>query len=189
VWFDLTPSPPLIQWSVVLGATLTAAVTDLCSRRIPNFLSIPVLLVGIAWKTWNGGGMGTLDSLAACVLLSLPYVLLFVFAGGGAGDAKMMGAVGAWVGVVQGVVVLGAVAACGIILALAYAAAQRQLRPVLNNITGVLIGFAAAVQSRRGYSDAVRDVPTSDQMTTIPYGVAIFLGVCLAAGGLLVWHR
>jgi prepilin peptidase CpaA len=185
---DLHPSPPLIQWSVVIGATLAAAVTDLCSRRIPNLLVFPVLISGIAWKSWTGGYVGALDSLAACVALALPYVLLFVFAGGGAGDAKMMGAVGAWLGLLQGAVVLAAVAASGIVLALAYAAAQRQLRPVLANISGVLVTFAAAVRTRRGFADAVREVPSADQMTTIPYGVAIFVGVCLAAGGLLAWH-
>ena len=100
----------------------------------------------------------------------------------------MMGAVGAWLGLLQGAVVLAAVAVAGIVLALAYAAAQRQLRPVLANISGVLVTFASAVRTRRGFADAVRDVPSADQMTTIPYGVAIFVGVCLAAGGLLVWH-
>jgi hypothetical protein len=34
----------------------------------------------------------------------------------------------------------------------------------------------------------VRNVPSAAQMSTIPYGVAIFLGVCLAGGGLRAWH-
>jgi prepilin peptidase CpaA len=195
VWTNLTPSPPLIQWGVVLGATLAAAVTDLSSRRIPNLLTLPLALGGVIWSigTAENWWLGAADSLMACVVLALPFVLLFVFAGGGAGDAKLMGAVGAWLGLIQGGAVLLAVALCGVALALAYAAAQGQLRSVLANINGVLVAWSAAARSRRGFGASVRNVPTAEGMTTIPYGVAIFLGVCLAAGalsvgGYLSWH-
>ena len=73
------------------------------------------------------------DALAACVMLALPYVVLFVFAGGGAGDAKLMGAIGTWLGLVNGVVALAAVAASGILLAVAFALARRRLLVVLMN--------------------------------------------------------
>ena len=47
--------------------------------------------------------------------------MLFVFAGGGAGDAKMMGALGAWLGLANGVVALVAVALSGAVIGLGYA--------------------------------------------------------------------
>ena len=35
---------------------------------------------------------------SGALLLGIPFVILFLIAGGGAGDAKMMAAIGAWVG-------------------------------------------------------------------------------------------
>jgi len=40
------------------------------------------------------------------LLLGIPYFLLFAFAGGGAGDAKIMAALGAWVGWHNGIAVV-----------------------------------------------------------------------------------
>ena len=182
MWADLSPSPPLIQWGAVLGATLAAAVTDLWSRRIPNALTFPLLIAGVAWSASTWGWLGAAESVGACAVLALPYVILFVFGGGGAGDAKLMGAIGAWLGLMQGAVVLLAVSLCGAALALACAAAQGRLRPVLSNIAGVTAAWVAAAGLRRGYGEAIRDVPSAKDMATIPYGVAIFLGVCVSAG-------
>ena len=84
----------VIQWGIVIGASLIAAITDLHRRRIPNALTVPLLLFGLIKSTCLAGGSGLLESAGACFLLALPFVLLFIFAGGGAGDAKLMGAIG-----------------------------------------------------------------------------------------------
>lgn len=145
----------LLEWGVVIGASLAAAVTDLRSRRIPNALTMPVLLGGLTAAVAVGGGVGLADACAGAVLLALPYLLLYRYAGGGGGDAKLMAAVGAWLGVLPGVVVLVAVSGMGIVLA----------------------GMWIALN---------RSVPLRD-MPPMPYGVAISLGVCVAAAGIAVW--
>ncbi|MEX2219249.1 MAG: A24 family peptidase [Phycisphaerales bacterium] len=182
---DLNPSSPLFPWAVVIGASLAAAMTDLSSRRIPNLLTLPLVALGLVWSVATAGTwwLGAIDSVAACLVLALPYVILYASgAGGGAGDAKLMGAIGAWLGIQSGFVVLVAVSLCGIALAVFYAAAQRQLRPVLANIAGVLIATTVAIRTGRGLGSVFRDMPPASEMTTIPYGVSIFLGVCLGAG-------
>ena len=90
-----------LPWGVVLLTSLAGAVTDLHARRVPNRLTFPVLLGGLLWATYEGGAAGLADAAGACVLLALPFVLLFVLANGGAGDAKLMGALGAWLGVAR----------------------------------------------------------------------------------------
>src|SRR5258705_13452978 len=94
---------PSLQWGTVLGASLVAAFWDLRSRRIPNLLTFPLVLGGWAAAAWASGGAGLADSLTATVILGAPFVLLFVFAGGRAGDAKLVGGVGAWLGGANGV--------------------------------------------------------------------------------------
>ena len=46
---------PLIQWGVVIGASLVAATFDVAARRIPNRLTGPMLLTGLAWAIYSGG--------------------------------------------------------------------------------------------------------------------------------------
>jgi prepilin peptidase CpaA len=178
---------PLVQWAVPVMVVLIAAVTDLRARRIPNWLTLPTLALGVGFAAWTGGIYGIADSLLACVVLSLPYVLLFLFAGGGAGDAKLMGAVGAWLGVINGGVALASVAVCGIVLGIAYAVAARRTRELMSNISGIAIGWAgsalvgSAPQVQKGDQERAKS-------QTVPYGVAICAGVYIAAVGIYLWR-
>jgi len=178
----------LVQWGAVLGASLAAAVTDVSSRRILNVLTVPVLAGGLAWSAVSAGAAGLADSMLAVLLLALPYVLLFMFAGGGGGDAKLMGALGAWLGLVNGLILLGCVAASGVILALAFAVAKRQVRSVIENLFSMLVAWLAAVRFRQSVVVGSGSMPAVREMTTVPYGVAIFAGACLAFAGVAIWR-
>jgi prepilin peptidase CpaA len=180
----------VFQWGVVIGASLVAAAGDLRERRIPNALTFPLLVVGLIWATWMGGFSGLAGAVGACLLLALPFVFLFVFAGGGAGDAKLMGAIGAWLGLTQSVIVLLCVAAAGIILALAKAIAQRNLRFVLTNVFISCYTFIVCGAGGRRIRPAdERTDETAGQPggLEVPYGVAIFAGVCVAAAIVGLW--
>ena len=177
-----------LQWGVVVGASLVGAFSDLRVRRVPNALTVPVLLGGLIWASWIGGLGGLVDATAGCLLLALPYVLLFMFAGGGAGDAKLMGALGAWLGVSNGVVVLVAVVLAGAVLAVGFTLARKQLGAMLANLARMvsIVIFLPFVRGR--VSETCALLPRSQEMGTIPYGLAIAGGVCIAAGGLFVWR-
>ena len=123
------------QWGVVVTASVATAFFDLRSRRMPNLITGPLLLSGLIAATWVGGWSGLLDSFAACLLLAAPYVLLFLFAGGGAGDAKLMGGLGAWLGLANGLVTLASVALAGVALAVLFALAGSRLKDVFRNLS------------------------------------------------------
>lgn len=176
----------VFQWGVVISASLIAACCDLRARRIPNALTFPVLLAGLIWATWQGGLSGLAEAAGACFVLALPYVILFIFAHGGAGDAKLMGAIGAWLGLTQGVIVLCCVAIAGIILAVAKAIAQKQAKTVL---TSVFVSFYTFMLSLTGsqtmrFTSNLADRGQSESME-VPYGIAIFAGVFI--GGVIIW--
>jgi len=173
----------VIQWGVVIGASLLAAIFDLRTRRIPNAITGPLVLAGLVQATWIGGLAGLIDSVEACVVLALPYVVMFLFAHGGAGDAKFMGAVGAWLGLKQGVIALFCVAAAGVVIAVAKAIARKRLRFVLGNI---FVAVCTFLLTGHGAAQDKPDQAGSEQAGSfiVPYGVAIFAGVC--AGGLFI---
>jgi len=173
----------VIQWGVVVSASLVAAVGDIRRRRIPNALTFPLFLVGLIWAVCFGGLSGAGKAVGSCLILAAPYVILFIFAGGGAGDAKLMGAIGTWLGLKQSVVVLLCVVVAGAILALAKAASQRQLKFVLTNVLISFYSFLLCVAGGRkpGIADGEeRTESDAGNRLDVPYGVAIATGVCVA---------
>jgi prepilin peptidase CpaA len=180
------PSPPL-QWGAVLGSSLVAAFFDARSRRIPNLLTGPLWLAGLVCAVWIGGVSGLIDAAVASVVLALPFILLFVFAGGGAGDAKMMGALGAWLGIIYGTGVLVAVCLCGVILAVVWSASKQQLSSVLATVSGAAKGMLHPLFGVGSYRDLPGLMPSPEQGLKMPYGLAILAGTFVAGGGFFLW--
>lgn len=169
-----------LQWGVAIGASLAAAFWDLKERRIPNSLTIPVLAGGLCWWMLQAGPAGLAESLTAAGALALPYLVLFLFAGGGAGDVKMMAAVGAWLGLTQGLTALVCVCAFGIVLGLLKALWQRQFVAVLASIRFILLAFYLQLVSGKTVQRPEAE-PEGARMQTFPYAPAILAGVITAA--------
>lgn len=176
----------IYQWGIVLGVSLIAALTDIKSRRIPNWLTAPVCVAGLVHAGF--GGFGELkSSLLAALIMMAPYVVLFLFAGGGAGDAKLMAAVGSWLGLNSGIVALIAILICAIILALLKAASKRKFFAVLKNIRDMIIAFILFIKIkgfREAGTEAIATEP-GEEFLTMPYAPAIFLGLVIA--GCYTW--
>lgn len=178
---------PSLQWGVVICVSLLAAVVDVACRRIPNLLVGPVWVGGLVWAAWIGGPPALGDAFVAGAMLAAPYILLFLFAGGGAGDAKLMAAIGTWLGLVNGAVALCCVSLAGVVLGIAFALVKKRLRTVWTNLAGarwrlLLLAFG------QGRWSLVRDPLVDGDMLKMPYGLAIFAGVCGAATGVLLWR-
>jgi prepilin peptidase CpaA len=186
-----------LQWAVVIGASVFGAVSDVRTRTIPNALTGCVLVTGLIWAYLTVGFTGLAESAGTCVLLALPYLFLFIFCKGGAGDAKLMGAIGAWLGLSQGLIVLVCVAAAGIVLAVIKAIAQKRLISVLSFVLTYFYGILISLLTRRKLVDNLVADNRGEQAATVgaerrlscgqsvPYGIAILAGVFTA--GILVW--
>ncbi len=173
-------------WGVAIAASLIAAASDVRTRRIPNRLTGPLFICGLAWAIATHGFSGAGDSLLASVLLAAPFVLLFIFAGGGAADAKLMGALGAWLGMANFAVVLVAVLCCGAALGIGYAFAKGQGQRVLSNLLIIVTGMISLLCGHRNLRETQEALPEPVRMLSIPYGVAIFSGICAAGIFLLL---
>lgn len=176
-----------IQWGVIIIASLVAAVFDIRQRRIPNFITIALLITGMVKSLWYAGPWGLAESAGTCIILALPFVLLFLFANGGAGDAKLMGAIGTWVGFDEGIRILICVVLAGIIMALLSALIKGRLKIVLVNIYASVYTFVCFVLSHETKQYlAHQNAAACPKDLTIPYGVAIFAGVIAALGLILL---
>lgn len=83
---------------IIVLYTLVAGIFDLRTRRIPNYLTVPVFVLALAAHTANGGLAGLIFSLLGFAAGFGILFVLWLFGGGGGGDVKMMGALGAWLG-------------------------------------------------------------------------------------------
>jgi len=94
-----------LQWFGAFAVAAAACWLDVRTRRIPNWLTFPAAGLGVAATTVLHGVHGTVSSAEGLVVGLALFFPLFVLKGLGAGDVKLMGALGAWLGtsVISGV--------------------------------------------------------------------------------------
>jgi prepilin peptidase CpaA len=147
--------------------------TDWRSRRIPNWLTVPGLVLGIAVNSWLHGWPGAKASLLGAGLglaLLLPFVLIRSL---GAGDWKFVGALGAFLGpenlltvLLLGILVNG-------LMALIMIVRKKRLRETLRNLGRMLAAF---LTMHLPGPDLTLDNP---DLVKVPFGVAVAIAVIL----------
>lgn len=80
---------------IMVTALAVAVVTDIRGRRIPNWLTISVAVIGLAIRAFSQGGSGAVASFEGWALAVAVLVLPFLLGWLGAGDVKLMAALGA----------------------------------------------------------------------------------------------
>jgi prepilin peptidase CpaA len=159
-----------------MGAGLLALIagwTDFRSRRIPNWLTVPGLVVGLVMNIALGGKAGVVASLEGVgvgLALLLPFVLLRSL---GAGDWKLAGALGAFTGPGRLVdLLLGSVFVAGV-MAVCLVIYMGRTRQTIRNIGHILVSL---VTFRLPGDRVSLDNPDS---LKVPYGVALACTVVL----------
>ncbi len=75
---------------------LLGGVYDLLTKRIPNWITFGGAGLGFAMQIYYGGFPGALHSLLGMLVALLLFLPIYVFGYMGAGDVKLLMAVGAW---------------------------------------------------------------------------------------------
>jgi len=164
-----------IAWWPTLIVLAVATFTDLRSRRIPNWLVLPFMVMGIAVSGWMGGWVGVEHSLGGLALGGLLFGILAFMGGMGMGDVKLCAAIGAWIWSSQLVVALVLTGIVGGVMAVCWAAFGGFLGDLFRN-TGSLI---SGVKERglRPHPELVLDNPLARKM---PYAPAIAIGTLIS---------
>ncbi|WP_270181367.1 A24 family peptidase [Alkalihalobacillus sp. CinArs1] len=161
-------------FSILVVTLLLSFYTDIRSRKILNIVTFPAMLIGLVYHTVTQGLDGFLFSgaglLVGLLLLFIPYLL----GGMGAGDVKLLGAIGALTGVtfvfqsfIYTVLIGGLI---GFIL-LVRKIELKRLSPLY------LFSFLFSLKSSQNDKPKI----------TFPYGVAITVGTLCASflGGMM----
>ena len=119
---------------VVLGIAAVACVWDLRTRRIPNVLTFGAAACAILFHLATGGLQGGLASAGGWVVGVAVLFAPFALGGMGAGDVKLLGALGAWLGPSDALWLTLYTGTCGALVALVFAAIHGYLPQALRNI-------------------------------------------------------
>jgi len=170
-WIEARLKPVILAGAVLLA--VVAGWIDYRRRRIPNWLTVPGLAVGIAANVIIGGWSGLRFSLLGAglgLLLLLPFVLVRSL---GAGDWKLAGSLGAFVGPrVLLDLLLGSVFIAGLMAAV-LVIYKRRVRETAWNIWHLITSF---LTFRMPGAEVSLDNP---QSLRVPYGVALAFTVAL----------
>lgn len=158
--------------AAILTASL-GAMLDLKDRRIPNLLTGPALLTGLLMHLALDGPRGLATAFAAALICGAVFLIFYLAGGMGAGDVKLIAAVGAMAGLPSTVSLLAFTAIAGGILALALAAYRGRLRQTLGNVAALTVHHAQV-----GLAPHPELNVRNAGMLRLPYGLAIALGCC-----------
>lgn len=155
------------------------AYTDVRRGLIYNWLTYPAMLLGLLiWTVfgWVEGGSsgawsGLGSAMAGLAAGLVPFIILAAYNMIGAGDAKLMGVVGALTASWQCVVTtVFYTCIAALLMAVAVMVARGIVRRTLQRVFALLVAKAAGVQP-----------PESDDSPKLPYGLALKVGAIVAA--------
>jgi len=150
---------------------VVATVIDLRTRRIPNELTAAMAGIGVGLSAAGVSGVPLWASMLGFVVGLALMMPGHVLGATGAGDVKLMAAVGAIVGPALVVTAFLFTAVAGGVLAVVVAARRRRLTATLSG-TGRLVS---------GSSDTRALLRTAPAASKFAYGPAIAVGSILAA--------
>ena len=162
-------------WWPMLILLILVSITDLRSRRIPNWLVFPFLGAGLIVSAWLHGREGIGQSLTG-VALAVAICGVFYWLGGlGAGDVKLCAAIGAWIGPHQLFIAQIATGVVGGIWVLAWAVYAGFAADLFESTGNLVFGWLK--QGSIQNSEITLDNPLRRKM---PYAPAIAIGTLLS---------
>jgi prepilin peptidase CpaA len=169
-------SQPILSGTgqILLGILVTiAAIYDIRYRRIPNWLVLAGIVAGISWNVLSSGGSGLGRAAAGLGLGFALYFPLYLLRARGAGDVKLLAAVGAITGPGNCFWVFLLTAILGGVIALVLVMFRGRVRHTFFNVSWIMRDL---LRMRAPYqSSGELDVTTSKGMR-LPHGAMIAVG-------------
>jgi prepilin peptidase CpaA len=158
-----------------LFVSAVASVIDLRTGRIPNLLTLGAAVLGLLVAATTHGLPGMWGSLAGWLVGCGLFLPFFLLGGMGAGDVKLLAAIGAWLGPSTTMFAALYTGVAGGVMALVLSAARGYLTQLIMNLWGLLIFWRIA---------GVRPMPGLTLRTAasprLPYALPIAAGTVAA---------
>jgi prepilin peptidase CpaA len=170
----------MVIYYVLIAALVISLITDIKKRKILNIVTLPAILFGFIYYSFFQGLEGFLYSgkgfLLGLSLLIIPYLL----GGMGAGDVKLMAAIGALMGTSFVLYSFVYIAIIGGLISVVLIIKK-------NGVIQSLKSFWFQMIYLRGNFGSILFNKDKSSSISFPYGVAIVLGtLCMLVRGNLL---
>jgi prepilin peptidase CpaA len=170
-----------VFWAVSIFAVI-AAYIDGKELRVPNKLTFPMIIAGWAWSSiaygaaGEGWYMGLMWSLAGTAVGLATLLPMYAIGGMGAGDVKMMAAIGAWVHCTTTFYAFCVSAIVGAILAVIMVIVAGEGKKHFNMFFHILNEIKTV-----GDPEALAQIATErkTKMRLLPYGIPLAIGTVM----------
>ena len=167
---------PIALKLALIVTAIAAAYYDLRVRRIPNWLNLSGVILGLGLNTYFESFHGTLHALGGLSVALCVYLPLYALKGMGAGDVKLMAAIGAmtgagnWFYIFIGTALIGGLASVALVLL------RKKTGQTISNLSVIITQLA------KGKAPSKEDSSLSihnEKSLKMPHGAMIAAGVCL----------
>ncbi|RXH58006.1 A24 family peptidase [Granulicella sibirica] len=159
---------------LALGCGLIGALTDVRTRRIPNWLTGPAMLAGLLLHFVAGGWRECGSSFLALLACGAVFFVFHLAGGMGAGDVKLIAAEGCFLGLASVGPLLVWTALCGGLMGVILAVKRGAVRQTLSNVL-----VLTAHHGRSGLTPHPEINVLEGNTLRLPYALAIASGAIL----------
>ncbi|HVP47108.1 MAG TPA: A24 family peptidase [Bryobacteraceae bacterium] len=181
----LTYLPPVLQVLLVL-IVVTAGIYDIRFRRIPNWLVLTGVVLGFGLNIFMFELVGLKQAALGMGLALLIYFPLYALRAMGAGDAKLMAAVGSIVGPGNWIVLFVLTSLLGGLTALVVLLLAGRFRKTFWNVGWIM---SEVIHLRAPYKSSEELDVRSAKGLRMPHGAVIALGSIAFLAGRAIWGK
>jgi len=164
----------------MFGLLTWAAAVDLRCRRIPNWLTLSLILTGLVQSFTWAHVAGPADSLLGLLTgFGLTFILFAIGAMGG-GDVKLMTGLGAWLGPWPTLGVSATAAIIGMVIVIVQAACEGRLARLFRNSTVIAMSLATANgDTIEQAAETGKACSSTSGRKPLPYAVPVFFATAI----------
>jgi len=169
----MTDLAGFLLFSYLISILVIAALWDMRFHEIPNWLTLPSVIMAVFYHSVSGGASGFLYSLLGVGVGMAIFIIPYLTRGMAAGDLKLMGTIGGFVGV-RGVLLASLWTALAgglyaVILLVYYGCINKRTRPCLSTTCSYTLDKTTPITSE-----------VKGKKPRLYYGIAIAVGTLLS---------
>jgi prepilin peptidase CpaA len=169
-----------VTCAILVPGVLWASWIDYSQRRVPNWLNASLIVLGFIVQGYFFGGAGLLAGLGGLAVGFGVLIIPWLMHGMGAGDVKLMAAIGVWFGPWMTLVSFAAGAVIGGAIALVMITLGGKLRQAMANLNIIMVKCTSRDTLFSEFGSARSFGETS---SLLPYGVPLTIGSMLVLSG------
>lgn len=172
-------------WAIMVPGILYASWVDGKEKRVPNWLNALVLAAGIAMQCLHPGGAGIWVALGGAAVGFGVLIVPWMMHGMGAGDVKLMAAIGAWFGPLMTLWAFVVGTLFGAVIAAIMIMRSGKFRHACANMNTIMVKMASPDHWFSDFGGAKTFGETSQ---LLPYGIPLTMGsITLLIGVSMNW--